>query len=574
MNKTITRSMMAALALGCSLQAAAIPAQSQSTLTLDSKASTRMERKAKAFNPDFTLTAFADEEVPTFITKVPDSAVSSLYSREWKGFWVLNYIISFIMQGEESDRVQYLWFDGDDVYFRQPVLSFEAPTFIKGKKTETGITFPMPQCVYSILDYESGEPVRSSYYVQPVYFDTEFLQYYTSDTAEVEPLVLTLQSDGTYVWENTEIDSVENPDTGNTDRYMHRLLGITNQDDQYSGWADYKMELRPFQWSLTEAPVGGKSTLMTLNADEDSRQMAVVFKDDNVWFQGFSAQHPESWVKGSIDEAGEVVIPRQYVGIEDDGEYFGYFSGCTSETHYDEYFEQDVKEITPLDEAKFKYTASTFTFTPETDVYVGGGLDYTYDFEYLTNPVITGQEDSLVPMAPVVDSWYNYNPDFGYGRITFSIPPISITGTNLDTDKLSWKLDIDEESYIWDPAKHKRLETAMEWIPWSFTEGDDIRIQGDNGDIRVAYFRKAAQSTIGVRLRYEAENGEILISAPGCPEGWEYSSVNALGSEQQVKVILTDLAGRRLSNVPESGLYLKTVVNANGTTKTTKHLAK
>ena len=135
------------LLCGSAMQGA-VPAMNVSDLSLGA-APQRMKADKSVKNILSAAPQAPGEELPYFITSVPSTAEKVLYSRDWHGFFVLNYLISMIIQGEENERVQYLYFDGDDVYFPTPVLSFEAPSYIKGTKTETGISFPLPQCVCS-----------------------------------------------------------------------------------------------------------------------------------------------------------------------------------------------------------------------------------------------------------------------------------------------------------------------------------------------------------------------------------------------------------------------------------------
>ena len=569
------------LLCGSAMQGA-VPAMNVSDLSLGA-APQRMKADKSVKNILSAAPQAPGEELPYFITSVPSTAEKVLYSRDWHGFFVLNYLISMIIQGEENERVQYLYFDGDDVYFPTPVLSFEAPSYIKGTKTETGISFPLPQCVYSYYDTEDGERVRKDFYVDFLYWDMDFLNYYTADSAEEHSLDLVLGEDGTYHWVNDEIVSGEVD--GETKRFMYRVFGIVNQDEAWSGYADMEMDMtRWTKEAVTEAPAGGRTTIMTLTSGEDSRRVNVSFTgEDEIWVQGFSAQNPSSWVMGKID-GDRVTFEPQYVGIDADQEYFGTFTGATSEMVWSDILEQEQLVVTPKENATFKYDADSYNLTCIDDCMVGGGAEHEMLIEFIPYPILQGQPDTMIPHTPEIESWYNYNPDFGMGRVTFIAPPISDTGSQLDPALLSWSIEIDGELYLWDPSKHSRIPEAMEWVPYEFTDNNDIKIEA--GDKRLAYFKKNVVDYLAVRVRSLTPDGAYLRSwyalattdhfnkedwpnLDDYPEGCE----NILLPGDEVSAEYYDLSGRRLSGAPAKGMFIRVSVSADGL-RTPMKLAK
>lgn len=503
--------------------------------------------------------AKAADDKPYFITEVPESAQSAYYVRDWKGFWVFNYIFSAIMQGQESGRVQQLWTAGDDVWMQTPVLSFEAPTFLKGTVQPDGsLEFPLPQCIYSYTENQDGDLVRTDYYVDYLYFDTDFYSYFTSDTAQVHSWVLTPTPEGGYTWVNDEIITALDPE-GVEQRYMKRIIGVVNQDEQWTGYADFLTELAPFTDKVTELPAGARTTLGTLTPAEGTPwQITMGFTDDQVFVKGISQQYPDVWAAGTINADGQVVFQPQYMAIYEG--YYGYLTGATSEVKWSDLYEDYVRYITPLENAVFDYNPGARLLTATTDLYIGGGSELDTELVFIPNPVIQGKADTTKPAKPEILSWYNYNRDYGYGRISFDLFPFSTSGMELNTADMAWRLLLDGEPYVFDPSVHKRFEEPMEWIPFDFTDGDDIRITGNN---RYVYFRSPFLYNIQVEVRYTADGTESYNSAI------EYTtdSVNGIGTD--VQVIYTDLLGRPVEN-PTHGVYLRTTVKADGSAKTVK----
>lgn len=520
MIKSITTSILAAMSVG--MVAAAAPAGlTDANMSLGEARNVAKYRTAGQVKAPAVMTA--SEEAPTVITSVPSTATKAVFEREWHGFWVWNYFYSVIMTGEDYGRVQDIYFDGDDVYLKTPVQEFDVPSYIKGKKTEKGLVFPMPQCIYSYNDTQDGEMVRTDYYVQMLYCSPEFSQiYYTGDGPEEEDYVLALQPDGTYkfiydhVLEHPVTDANGNPVLGDDgkqkiDRYADRILGVVNQDEIWSGYGNYEVDLKLFDTPLAVPPTFDSTTLMTLTSGKESRKVNVGFAGNEVWVKGFVKTNPESWVKG-VTTDGVTRFGQQYVGIDNDGEYFGFFSGCTSTVEYDDVFEQDVRTITPLEYAEFTYDPATYTFTPKSDVFVGG-QNFCYEIEYIEKPKLEGQEDSMIPHEVEINSFSEYNPDFGYAMVNFTIPAISVTGAKLDTSKLSYRILIDNEPYTFLANKHSHMATDLEWIPFDYSDGGyDIRIEGTEGLVRNVKVRKYVDQILGVELRYEDNEGEYLDS--------------------------------------------------------------
>lgn len=544
---------------------------------------TTMSRTNNAL-PSFAK--IASDVSTDYIKTVPANAVPQTYSRQWKGFWVFNYMVSMILSGDEYERVQYLYFDGDDVYMRMPVLSFEAPGYIKGRKTDKGITFPLPQCVYSYTDYDSGEPVEKQYYVQPLYFDPEFMHYYVSDTGQIESLELTLKEDGTYEWDNYSTITAVDPEDGVEKKFMYKIIGITNQDDEWSGYGDYITVLRPFTDTLSEAPSADATTMiMTLSSADMQVKVNAAQKGADFWVQGLCQYNPEAWAKGSL--IGDVLtLPRQYMGIDKDQTYFGYLRGANGEMVWNEILETETLEVTPIEKLEFDYNSSTYTLTARSGISISGGLDDGISIEYMEAPVLKGEQPTLVPDEPVIDKWYDYDPDWSVGSLYVDMQPVSMSGATLDPSRLSWSIDLDWKPYLFSKEVHRYIDEDMTWVPYDYTDNMDIRPEDNLILIR---FRRAPEYMVGIRLRYMLDNGTYVYSrtaevhtdkwAPEMtPEGYgegspAEASVKSFHTDSDAAVverIFTDLTGRRISYAPEHGLYLETVVRADGTKATRK----
>lgn len=586
MRKLFTIALTAAMAAGNLLPASAAP-----NVRFDIR-DAKKDSMAKA--PRHTRQAVksdggvrkANDEAPTYVKTVPETAEAKIYSRDWLGFWVFNYIASFIMQGEEYGRVQNLYFDGDDVYMQYPVLSFTAPGYLKGTKTEAGIHFDMPQCIYTYTDYESGKPVRTDYYVQPLYLDTEFFSYYTSDTGEIEPFDLTLGADGGYYWDNDRTVTAVDPDDGKEKKFMARILGVTNQDDEWIGYGDYRQKLTPFTDELTEVPADGETFSMTLQSGEETRTVHAVESGNKLWIKGLCAYNPAAWAKGTIE--GETVkFERQYMGIDSDGEYFGYLRGADGKYVYDEFYESETLEVEVLDELVFDYDVVAMTMTARHDMIVGGGLDDEMVLEFTESPVLTWQAKTFVPNIPVITKHYSYDPDWGSGQLIFNIPALSLSGATLDTERLSYRIDRDWEPYVFTTARHTTFDEDMEWIPYDFSNTRDLYVDGDQRTVR---YRENFEYMLGVTLRYVTEDGLELFSPTAeshsskwseemTPEGYGEGTDPRVGSGVKavetvavdvVSTVYTDLSGRRLQNAPEKGIYLETRTMADGRRVTLK----
>lgn len=511
MIKTITTSVLTAMTFG--LVSAAAPAF-EGRVSMDESVKMSAYRSSKQIKSPVRR---ASDDAPTVIMSVPSTAQKSVYEREWHGFWVWNYLYSVIMTGEDYGRVQDLYFDGDDVYLKTPVQDFDVPSYIKGTKTETGLVFPMPQCIYTSVGNVDGEMVRTSYYVDMLYCNPDFSPYFfTGDSAEKEDYVMTLQPDGSYrfVYDSVvETPGVDNNGNEIVNRRPNKILGVVNADEEWQGYGNYDVTLKFFDTPLATPPTFDRTTIMTMTAGKESHKVNVGYAGNEVWFQGVVNYNPGAWIKGVTGNDGITRFGQQYVGIDTDYEYFGYFSGCTSTVEYDEIFQQDIRTITPLEQAEFAYDAAQYTYTALTDAFVGG-QNFSYEIEYLDKPKFVGQADSMQPAEAIINSFYEYNPDYGYGWVNFTIPGNSVTGTQLDTSRLSWRILIDGEPYTFEASKYGHINTDMQWVPFDYSDGGyDIRKEGTGDMTRNVRFRVYVDQKLGVELRYEENDGEFIDSA-------------------------------------------------------------
>lgn len=180
---------------------------------------------------------------------------------------------------------------------------------------------------------------------------------------------------------------------------------------------------------------------------------------------------------------------------------------------------------------------------------------------------------NIVTATPQILYCDPYSEGLGFADIAFILPNTDVDGNELDTDKLHYNLFFDDDIATFTPDVYLGLKEEMTDIPYDFTDNWDFQIYMD-GIVREILFYETDIEKVGVRSTYTSDEGESADS----DIAWYYFTPTNISNIEpdntDIKVVYyTDVAGRRISR-PANGLYLKTEVYGNGTSKTTKVMIK
>jgi hypothetical protein len=152
----------------------------------------------------------------------------------------------------------------------------------------------------------------------------------------------------------------------------------------------------------------------------------------------------------------------------------------------------------------------------------------------------------------------------------FTIPTVDVDGYKLNENKLYYNIILDGQVYTFEPETYIGFTDAMTDIPYKFEDNINFDIYMSNGRHTV-YLYTTEFATVGVQSIYtagdEVNRSDVAsVTMPVNPSG-----VNEIATGVQiVGTRYYDLAGRELTTVPESGLFLQRVDYSDGHSLTIK----
>lgn len=539
--------------------------------TAKSKSLGKLPTASKVNSPG--MTRAEEEEESGVITQAPDGETVKLLGNSFTF-----YIYYDEVTQDESYGLAYeaVWTDEGDVYLKNPVSMLDWDTYIKGKATEDGIQFDFPQTIYRAdndgdiydfcVDVLQMEEIESPY--DP---DDYFITFVPAE--DTRSIVFTKDDDGSYVMEGD---------------YM---LGVT-YEDEWQGYGEMGMNLTPFDSTPIEIPSGIEYDYSYILADELNgwgntilRPIGIGEADGVTYISGISQNLPDAVLVGTFDkEANTLTIPSdQFLG-----EYYNHYLFMmigTGYSYYDEFWEEDMISFDITEDALvLSYNPEENIFTPvipEGDDYTyfifNFGNIVTYPVEYYTIDRIYSQgtitDHSPINPEVIFVSEIDYiDPEYSYS-FEFNVFASNQEGQILPDKYIYYNIYVDGELCTFTSDEYPDLVEAgyneITDIPYNLNVGSDIYASGDYHG--VALKRKNVK-TLGVKAIYSdgnvrAESEIVTVTNTGEPVG-----VQIMEGDSTVKTEYYDLTGRKLSSMPETGIYLKRSIFSNGNDRTEKKI--
>ena len=488
------------------------------------------------------------------ITEAPKGREVS-YSKNTTAFYVT---LGFALQEYRPAVIGNVIFCDDNTgYIRNPFSAAITNSYLKGLVDGDEITITLPQPIY----YETGETDNNFVYQADRLILVD--GYYHPDTENNE-IKFKMRND-TLLWDEPTDGSV--------------ILGLT-YDNQWMGYGDYSSTFIPMTDKKTEVPDELTTEDWTFSANGGSHTVGMAFDGDNVYMKGFYEALPDSWIKGQINGDTVTFNSGQYLGADETSGFQAYMMAAGSENVYDSIYRQEVGVYVFRDNIKFTYDMSAKKMYAESkndsSMLVNAGKSTVYYIKRYDAPIIkqkteiTGAQKPATPQILYCDP---YSEGLGFADIAFILPNTDVDGNELDTDKLHYNLFFDDDIATFTPDVYLGLKEEMTDIPYDFTDNWDFQIYMD-GTVREILFYETDIEKVGVRSTYTSDEGESADS----DIAWYYFTPTNISNIEpdntDIKVVYyTDVAGRRISR-PANGLYLKTEVYGNGTSKTTKVMIK
>ncbi|MDE6288540.1 MAG: hypothetical protein K2M00_07135, partial [Muribaculaceae bacterium] len=443
-----------------------------------------------------------------------------------------------------------MWFNGNDVYWYNPLVSENYNTYIKGTRSDNKITFEFPQQIVSTrlisrLVRTSEEGEKYAYAVQ-----------------EGVPNVLTFSvaEDGTVTMDEGDI-------TGTV------IMGYTTNSGSWASEGIFNVTLTPFNKKLVEAPVGIELSSWVLSYKGVTRDVQAGFDGKDFYVLGMSERCPKAWLKGTLSDEGKVVFPSDvYVGLDPTLGYRMFMYGAVVEYIYNPSLGTDMASYVLLPEFVMDYDAETEVMTATSQMVVCPGE------EFKDRPSFVGYENmtlrpkaevtTFVPANPVITNVEIFPtlPNMGWDCLSVDLSNVNTEGQLLDTKNIYYRVLLDNEPYILDPEDFEDLDEPMEWIPFDFSCYDLEKTSQCGRDISIYISGPDIYSVQEKYVNGEDEYFSDIISV-------SLGAIDTLLGVEVVESYYTDLYGRRVSN-PAAGIYLRHDVLSNGKTRVTKAAVK
>ena len=209
------------------------------------------------------------------------------------------------------------------------------------------------------------------------------------------------------------------------------------------------------------------------NADADKAKMIDVAFEGNTVYLKLYTRTP-GWVKGTIEGDKVVVANQQYLGYDSYYASYEWAHTATTEMLYDEDYSEYYDQGTITAQTVFDYNAETREMSTTGSIYIDGKSDEIYYAEYYKAPTIKYfVETAAVPADPTIAYWYDYDEAYESAELDFIINTVGTNGEYLVPEKLSYKVYVDGEPFVFATDEYY-VEEDMEEIPVDFTDGYGI----------------------------------------------------------------------------------------------------
>lgn len=468
--------------------------------------------------------------------------------------------------------------ENGEVYLKNPVSMLDWDTYIKGKVTEDGLQFDFPQLIYKSDDEEDGFEICVDVleYTEVVSPDDPYDYNVTfAPSEETRSITFTKMDDGSYMM---------------LDDYM---LGAT-WEGIWQGYGEMYLTLLPFEATVTEVPDNIEYDYTYLLADELNgwdhtvlRPIGIGEADGVTYIKGISNGMPDAVIYGKFDkEANTLTIPSDQFLRKYYNHYIFMMVG-EGYSYYDDYWDEYMISFDITDKPM------VLNYDPETNVYrplipQGSEFSYiifnfgnseTYPCEYYAVDRIysQGKITDYTPIAPeviAVNDIEMFDPEYSYA-FEFNIFGDNEEGQILIDNNIYYNIFVNGELFTFTAEEYPLLEeqgiAELTDIPVFLNIGDDIFSSGNYHGI--ALKRKDIE-TLGVRTVYidgdlRAESKTVTVDTNGDTVG-----VSAIGTSTAEVSEIYDLNGRKISELPGKGVFIKRSILSDGSTRTEKRIIK
>ncbi len=466
------------------------------------------------------------------------------------GYYVYwRYLIDYY---DESSAGQVVYGDNDEVYLSNIIPYGATDTYIKGVRNGNKIEVNLPQTVIWFDDSDGSygynlcllelDPEESS--------EEEGNWYNVTDASSVS---FTVADDGSISADGLSKDLI---------------LGYAYTDNNsWVGYGVYDLSLTPFNDLAVDVPadIEVSKNFWSYSCEGLGYGWPISWAQgyDEVYFQGFSMEMPDAWIKGTVEyEDSEAIISiasNQYIGVS---KGFHVYTKAAMPM-YDEDYDEEYYEFMPDDylyQLVWDFEENIiYPKDPDVVLLLNLGKNEVFELDEFSGFVLRHQDSFAgIPQNPCNVVFIDFMENFDEYDLYFNVLGLSTEGDVLITENLSYIIYIDGDEWTFDASDYKLKEDMVE-IPWSF---DSDYIINHGGSMRQIAFFVEGLSTIGVQsvYKYDGEETRSEIVTLNL-EGLSADGINADKKVAAVKYY--DMTGREVAKAA-SGVVIKRVVYEDG----------
>lgn len=475
----------------------------------------------------------------------PDGTYSDAYSlktvQTYKSMW------GGFATDSISGAISELVFseDGKTVWWKNPVSCAKTDTWIKGEIKDGKVVFSTPQVVKVY-----GE---STYSVNMMNMDAESQTLVMSDHND---LVFTLRNDS-LIQEGND------------------YLALT-ADGESVNYADKDIIIAKIKAEKVVAPEGDvKRYTMDYHdiTDNGRRFVNVLTKGDEVYLGDLSIGLSNGWIKGKKNGNKVVFTSGQYIGADHNEDAQVFFQAARMDTVWTKnwagkpmatYYRKIIPQLTfTYDEANQTLTADSLLLLSKSQTEVKKLL--SFEMPVLKEFV----EYAGTPQTPSFVAVEDFDEDYGYGRVKFTVPGATVDGHDVDPAKMYYRIFVNGEQYVLTPDEYENLDADMVDVPYSFGNNNSLENEGDS---RTLYFFRDDVEVMGIQAVYKYGGTEYVsdIAVHDFESGKDIVVTgvkSVLQGSDRSRSAVYDLSGRAVS---ASGKGVFIIKNKDGVKKVVK----
>ena len=381
-------------------------------------------------------------------------------------------------------------------------------------------------------------------------------------------------------------DGVLNSIEANTDPFVegsYALGAVYTTDNETFTWegaTNWNLHYEPLTDELVQLPDGAELETITvsysdINGNNSAEQVKIAFVGNDVYLNVFQQG---VYAKGTIEGDKLIFKSGQYLGSYYNT-YYIFFVGERYKTVVDPSTGQEYQTAEIIDELVFDYNADDRSFKTDDALVINAGKTSPrlYLSALLAPSFYFFKEVPAIPANPQITNYNATYSQWGYNALQFTLSATDKDGNFIVPEKLTWMAYIDDEPFIFSPDDYEGLTEDMEEIPYGFIDS--------NYDIYTSYFTIFFEpaKNVGIQTIYRGGDKENrsdivyydLATSETYTEPFDNTTVGVAGvsAAQPATVAYHDAQGRRVA-ANAKGLVIKTVTQANGTSRSIKRFQK